>query len=112
MAKSLWQKARENIEKQREAELLEEKKWARQEIRDEYNRLKHESEKIRLDKKGLDELRELYKQFCKISPKGKWDAYSLHYGRESIRDSIKAKKIHPRLLKAIKAKIRSRIAKT
>ncbi len=97
----LWTQARINIQKAKEAEL-------RIEIREEYKKLKFESERISTDEELSAEIRRLYDKLCRISATGMGDAYVLGHYRTLLKEIITNKKYHPKELEEIKKFIDNR----
>ncbi len=99
---SLWQKAKVTVQKAKEAEL-------KTEIREEYNKLKFESEKINANEEVLAEIKKLYDKMCKISTTGMGHNYILRHNRELLKEMIERKKYHPKELEELRRFVKSGI---
>lgn len=98
---SLWQRAKVNVHKVKEAELNEE-------VREEYKRLKFESEKINADENALIEIQELSERYKKFSARGMGDSYILNHNRDKINEIFRKKRYHPKELKEFRRDVKDR----
>lgn len=98
MNKKLYEEAKENVLLQRNEDLKEE-------IKEEYEALLFESQKLAADKEMLVYLKKLLKKARKIPVKSMGSAYYMNHLKGKIITMIEEGKYHPRDLKEVEGRV-------
>ena len=98
MDKALFEKARVNVLQKRENELQE---VIHEEVREEYEHLIFESEKLLVDAASLEKINLLYKQCLKLPSIRMYDAPYIFRQANILSNYIKTRRYHPQELKEL-----------
>ena len=102
MNKKLFEQAKRNVEQ----EIAEDKK---ERVKEEYKRIKHDSEKRKATKKELKQIRELYKKSKLIKPSNWVNSIQIkQFVVSVIEDYVKTGWYHPKDLKDLEEYVNSK----
>ena len=91
MCEELYEQAKQNV-------AFEIREKIKERIREEYKKLKFESEKKQADKKTSQKIKSLYKKSKTIFPINWGNAYSTHHRKQEIEEYAKTGIYHPQKL--------------